>query len=320
MGHDGCYDNDRFYRDLDDYFTEIYRTLVNDKFQFPIIVNLDFKNNGLDGRGGDGEEMNNIIKAKFGDRVFTKNDLAAYNGLDTSTDFANPSWDQFRDLAASRREFWPSVGQSVIRNKVIFVANHLLVTELQDIREYNTFFLAPQFISDGQVSGQILFFNADGQVVFGNLSQDAGKCQGDLPRLLSEARIISRCWDGSNPDTWFIEKQWENEVAIGTAHDVEGEPLEWKATTSPDRNFCRKEDSCNPGTFQGKRWTCLDNHNIATGNSCPTKWVECVVGANPGIFEGQHWVCPLDRSLQTGGSSCKTKWFTFADWEDKCGL
>ena len=319
VGHDGCDDNDRFYRNLDDYFTEIYRTLVNDKFQFPIIVNLDFKNNGLDGQGGDGEEMHNKIKNRFGSHVFTKNDLAAYNGLATDTDFANPSWEDFRRTAAEKTDFWPKTSEDVIKNKVIFVANHLVVTELEDVREFNTLFLAPQFIADYQVAGQILWFNADGQVVFGNLSQNDHKCEGDLPRLLSSARIISRCWDGTNPDSWFIEKQWDEQVAIGTHHNVESEPLQYKIRGTPDKDFCSSVDSCNPGTFRNKRWTCLENHNIATGGHCPTSWVECKVGANPGIFENDHWVCPSEHSLQVG-NSCSSKWVTFDDWKWHCQL
>ena len=40
VGHDDCNDNNRFFRDLDDYFREILYTLGDDKFQFPIIFVL----------------------------------------------------------------------------------------------------------------------------------------------------------------------------------------------------------------------------------------------------------------------------------------
>ena len=321
VGHGSCNDNERFYEKLEDYFEDIRRTLVDDQFQLPIIVNLDFKNFFLSGKNSHGERMNVLISDKFGDRVFTKNDLAAYNDLSTDTDFSNPAWSQFRSKAAGNADFWPKAIENVIRNKVIFVANHISNCEVSDIREYNTLFLGPSFDFDYQVSGDIPCVRDDGQVVFANLRQDGRKCEGDLPQKLSDARMISRCWDGSNPDSFFIEKQWLNDVAIGTSHNVQAEPLKYKARTSPDSSFCQRVDSCNLGSFQGKRWTCLDNHNIAAGagNSCPTSWVECEVGANPGILDGQHWVCGTDRELQVG-DSCDVEWVTFDEWEARCDL
>ena len=224
VGHDGCGDNDRFYEKLEDYFTEIQRTLANDNYQFPIIVNLDFKNVLVSGQGGEGESMNALIANKFGDLVFSKNDLAEYNGLSTSQSFANSQWNHFRSKAQDNKDFWPTAIE--LRNRVIFVANHLTRSELDDMREYNNFFLGPALEFDSHVSGEISGYVADGQTVFANLAQDWGDCNGDLPGLVLEARMIGRCWDSD--DSFALGTQWSYGSAIATDHDIEAQDVAYK--------------------------------------------------------------------------------------------
>jgi len=138
---------------------------------------------------------------------------------------------------------------------------------------FNTFFLAPSFVKDSEVSGSIggvvRPYFAEGQTIFGNLSQDGGntpnasvdifpfpgdidgKCKGDLPRLMHEARIISRCWDSD--DTLPIPVQWSNRVSIGTDHDVEGQGLQYRikpfvaAHAGQPGSVCSNDGGCENG-------------------------------------------------------------------------
>ena len=77
-------------------------------------------------------------------------------------------------------------------------------------------------------------------------------------------------------------------------------------------------DFCNPGLFEGVRWTCKRNRSLHTGSRCPGGWERCQPGANPGSFQNQQWVCPADRSLETG-RSCgpQAEWIKFGQWKQQ---
>ncbi len=76
-------------------------------------------------------------------------------------------------------------------------------------------------------------------------------------------------------------------------------------TTAAELSTC--VDACNPGEFNGQRWTCRANLYLPTGHSCASGWERCVPGCNPGHFLGTLWSCDSNPNAQTGGG-CASGW------------
>lgn len=89
--------------------------------------------------------------------------------------------------------------------------------------------------------------------------------------------------------------------------DTPGDEIGDDTTATAALALTHCTDVCNPGVYQGKRWSCKANRSLPTGYSCSSGWETCVPGCNAGHFDDTLWSCSGSPWAHTG-TSCPTGW------------